>query len=676
MVSLFVYMELTKIKYLSTKRVAELNKMGIFDCEGLIKNFPRSYLDMRKTTELNNCYHNDVVLTVAKVETAPQLFNNGRLKYVKIYCSQQENTFSIVWFNQPYIASKIIAGKEYYFYGRITNKLGLLSMTNPVFEEIDNNNKLKGIVPVYSIKGSITQSVMKYATVNAISLLDVESVIPLSLQNKYSLMSLKKAYYEIHNPTSDVNLKNSSERVALEEYFKLITAFKIIKGDKKTARRTKYSISSNEIVEFASTFGFELTQGQKNAINELYSDLTSPYLMNRLIQGDVGSGKTAVSLCAVYMAVKSGYQVAFLAPTEVLAKQNYNVIKKYLSNFNVKFLTGSLSVKEKKSIKEKIALGEAQIVVGTHAIIECDVKFKNLSLCVCDEQQRFGVAQRSALADKGASVDMLVMSATPIPRTLSLIFYGDLDISTILDKPVNRAKITTGIVPENKYHNMLEFIDNEISNGNQAYFICPKIDGDDEGTLISVKELHEELSNVYPHLSIGLLHGKLKDAEKERVMTDFKDGKYNILVSTTVIEVGVDVPSATVMVIYNAERFGLSQLHQLRGRVGRSDKKSYCFLINGKETDSSKERLNAIKNCSDGFKISEIDYDIRGGGDFLGERQSGRFLTELGALKYPSSVIFFAKALSEEAFSNENNVKSLVSCAKAMYEKLKKVTLN
>ena len=650
--------------------------MGILDCEGLIKNFPRSYLDMRKTIELSKCYHNDVVLTVAKVETAPQVFNSGRLKYVKVYCSQEMNTFSIVWFNQPYVANKIVAGKKYYFYGRITNKLGLISMTNPVFEEVDNNNKLKGIVPVYSIKGSLTQSVMKYATVNAVSLLNVESVIPFSLQNKYSLMPLKKAYYEVHNPTSDLNLKNSSERIALEEYFKLITAFKIIKGDKKTARNTKYTIKSKELVEFASSFGFEFTEGQKKAVNELYCDLTSPYLMNRLIQGDVGSGKTAVSLCAVFMAVKSGNQVAFLAPTEVLAKQNYNIIRKYLTNYNTAFLSGSLTAKEKKIIKEQIASGEVQIVVGTHAIIEDDVKFKNLSLCVCDEQQRFGVAQRSALSDKGSSVDILVMSATPIPRTLSLIFYGDLDISTIYDKPVNRAEISTGIVPDSKYQNMLEFIEKEVDKGHQAYFICPKIEGDDEGAIISVKELYEELSTVYPNLSIGLLHGKLKDAEKDRVMADFKDGKYNILVSTTVIEVGVDVPNATVMVIYNAERFGLSQLHQLRGRVGRSDKKSYCFLLSGKETDKSKERLNAVKNCSDGFKISEIDYDIRGGGDFLGERQSGRFLTELGALKYPSSVIFFAKALSEEAFNDENNVKSLVGCANSMYEKLKNVTLN
>ena len=669
-------MELNQIKYLSEKRISDLNKLGVIDCEGLANNFPRSYLDMRKAVDLKDAYNNDMVLTVAKVEVEPQVFNSRRIKYVKVYCSQSTDTFSVVWFNQPYVANKITAGKEYYFYGRVSNKFGIITLTNPAFEEVDKNYKLKGIVPVYSIKGNLTQSVMRYSCQNAVSLLDIKSYIPESLQNKYALMPLKKAYYEIHNPTSDKNLKNSAERIALEEYFKLITAFKIIKGDKKTARINKYTCSAKDVSEFSKRFGFDFTNGQKKAVNEIFADLTSPFIMNRLLQGDVGSGKTAVSLCAIYMALKSNKQVAFLAPTEVLAKQNYNLVKRFLPEYNCAYLAGSLTQKEKKQIKGSISNGTSQVVVGTHAILEDNVKFKNLSLCVCDEQQRFGVAQRSALSDKGNSVDMLVMSATPIPRTLSLIFYGDLDISTILDKPVQRQEVSTGIVSNEKYANMLEFIDGEISKNNQAYFVCPKIEGDEEGSIISVKELYEELKTVYPKYNIGLLHGKLKDSEKLAIMSDFKDNKIQILVSTTVIEVGVDVPNATIMVIYNAERFGLSQLHQLRGRVGRSDKKSYCFLLQGNESLKSKERLNAVKSCSDGFKISEIDYDIRGGGDFLGERQSGRFLKDLGGLKYPSSVIFFAKGLSEEAFLDESNIKNLKTCANEMYIKLKNITLN
>ncbi len=669
-------MQLKDVKYLSDKRIKELNNLGIYDCEGLVKHFPRSYIDLRKSVDLKDVYHNSFALTVAKIEIEPQLFNTKKIKYVKTYCSQETDTFSIVWFNQPYVINKLKVGKQYLFYGRVSNKFGLISMTNPVFEEIDKNYKLKGIVPVYSIKGSLTQSLMRYCALSAAQGMSLDSYIPETLLNKYAIMPLKKAYLEVHNPTSEKNLSNAEERIALEEYFKLITSFKIIKGDKKSARISNYTVNASEIAEFSKRFGFEFTTGQKSAINEIFKDLKSPYVMNRLLQGDVGSGKTAVSLCAMYIPLKSGKQVAFISPTEVLAKQNYELVKKYLSEFNSAFLSGSTTQKEKREIKERLSSGDVQIIVGTHALLEDNVIFKNLSMCVCDEQQRFGVAQRSTLASKGQMVDMLVMSATPIPRTLSLIFYGDLDISTITEKPKQRCDIQTGIVPENKYSDMLEFISKEILKGNQAYFICPKIDGDEDGTIISVKEQFDELKSAYPNYNIALLHGKLKDSEKTKIMTDFKDKKYDILVSTTVVEVGVDVPDATVIVIYNAERFGLSQLHQLRGRVGRSDKKSYCFLITKNQGDKSLERLNAVKNCSDGFKISEIDYDIRGGGDFLGERQSGKFLTHLGALRYPSSVIFFAKTLSEEAFLEGSNVQNLKKCAIEMYQKLKNVTLN
>ncbi len=669
-------MSLSSIKYLSEKRIADLKKLGIFSLEDLANNFPRNYLDLTKITEIKYAYHNEFVLTVAKVETEPREFNSGRIKYVKLYCSQRADTFSIVWFNQPYVKSKLTVGKEYFFYGRVSNKFGMVSMTNPVFEPVDKNNKLKGLVPVYSLAGNLTQNLLRSFCVSSVNSLPLTTAIPENLVKKYALSPLKKAYYEVHNPTSQNSLNNAQDRVALEEYFKMITAFKIIKGDKKCLRTNKYTCKSSEIAEFAKRFKFDFTLGQKKSVNEIFSDLTGDTVMNRLLQGDVGSGKTAVSLCAVFMAVKSGYQVSFLAPTEVLAKQNYEVLSRYLSEYNIAYLSGSVSKKEKAEIKKDILSGKINIVVGTHAIIQDDVEFKNLALCVCDEQQRFGVAQRSALSDKGNNVDVLVMSATPIPRTLSLIFYGDLDISTILDKPVNRQEVQTGIVGDSKYLDMIEFIKKQLNDGRQAYFVCPKIEGDEDGAIISVKELYEELTNILPECNVGLLHGKLKDSQKTQIMTDFKDGKYHILVSTTVIEVGVDVPNATIMVINNAERFGLSQLHQLRGRVGRSDLKSYCFLLCGKETDKAKERLLAVKNCSDGFKISEIDYDLRGGGDFLGERQSGKFLSNLGGLKYSSSVIFFAKALSDEAFSDTNNVQSLKNLAVLEYERLKNVTLN
>ena len=669
-------MRLKDVKYVSDKRIQDLKKLSITTAEDLINHFPRNYLDLTTVTPLSQAYNNDFVLTLATVEVEPRQSMGGRVKYVKAYCSQGADTFSVVWFNQPYVVGKLKCGEKYFFYGRVQIKYGMISMTNPVFEPVDKNVRLKGYMPVYSIKGSLTQSGMKTICLSAVNSVNPTSSIPLYLQQKYALSPLNKAYVEVHSPSSENALKNASDRIALEEYFKLISAFKIIKGDKKQVKPRKYTITPEKMAEFTKRFPFEFTSGQKQAVNEIFTDLKSPFTMNRLLQGDVGSGKTAVSLCAIYVALYSGYQCALLSPTEVLAKQNYSVCKKYLSDYEIGYLSGSLTQTEKKAIKQKLLNGEIKLLVGTHAVLEENVEFNNLALCVCDEQQRFGVAQRSSLEEKGVFTDTLVMSATPIPRTLSLIFYGDLDISTITDKPVGRAEIQTNVVPLKKYEDMLGFVTEQAKRGFQTYFVCPKIDFDDEIDVLSAKELYEELSNVLVGVKVALLHGKMKDKEKLAVMQDFKDKKYDVLVSTTVIEVGVDVPDATVMVIMSAERFGLSQLHQLRGRVGRSDKKSYCFLLCTKESEKAIERLNALKTCSDGFKISELDFDMRGGGDLLGERQSGRILTTLKGLKYSSKTVFTAKALSDEAFKLESNIPYLKKHALDLYEKLKNVTLN
>ncbi|MBO7214839.1 MAG: ATP-dependent DNA helicase RecG [Clostridia bacterium] len=669
-------MKLKDVKYVSDKRIQDLKKLSINTAEDLINHFPRNYLDLTSVTPLSQAYNNDFVLTLATVEVEPRQASGGRVKYVKALCSQGADTFSVVWFNQPYVVGKLKSGERYFFYGRVQIKYGMISMTNPVFEPVDKNVRLKGYMPVYTVKGNLTQSGMKTICLSAVNSLNPSSSIPLYLQQKYALSPLNKAYLEVHSPSSENALKNASDRIALEEYFKLISAFKIIKGDKKQVKPRNYSISADKLAEFAKRFPFEFTKGQKQAVNEIFTDLKSPFTMNRLLQGDVGSGKTAVSLCALYVALYSGYQCALLSPTEVLAKQNYAVCKKYLKEYEIGYLSGSLTATEKKSIKAKLLSGEIKLLVGTHAVLQENVEFENLALCVCDEQQRFGVAQRNSLEEKGIYTDTLVMSATPIPRTLSLIFYGDLDISTILDKPVGRTEIQTSVVPLRKYEDMLGFVTEQAKKGFQTYFVCPKIEFDDESDVLSAKELYEELSTVLSGVKVGLLHGKMKDKEKLSVMQDFKDKKFDVLVSTTVIEVGVDVPDATVMVIMSAERFGLSQLHQLRGRVGRSDKKSYCFLLCTKESEKAIERLSALKTCSDGFKISEIDFDMRGGGDLLGERQSGRILTTLKGLKYSNKTVFTAKALSDEAFKLESNIPYLKKHALELYEKLKNVTLN
>lgn len=670
-------MKLTDIKGISDKRAQDLAKMNIFTPEDLIKHFPRNYLDLRKITPLEKCYNNDIVLTCGKLMTAPKMFTSARkLKCVRVAVEQGLRGFTAVWFNQPYVMSHLRAGEEYLFYGRIKSDFGGVSIINPTFEPVDNNVKLKGIVPVYTVKGNITQKVVRDAVKSAIFGLDIKSVIPARLSKKYCLENLKTAYIDVHAPSDAETQKNAAERIALEEYFILVSAFRFIKGDRQQIRINQYSCTAADMREFISRFGFEFTEGQKNAVNDIFSDLSSPRSMNRLLQGDVGSGKTAVALCAIYTAVKSGYQAAMLAPTEILAEQNYKIISRLFPEYEVIFLSGSIKAAEKKAIKAKIKSGEARIVVGTHAVLQGDVEFFNLSMCVCDEQHRFGVGQRSALVAKGIIPDVLVMSATPIPRTVSLIFYGDLDITEIKDKPKNRQPVATFLVPERKYEGMLGFIRDTVKGGNQAFCVCPKIEEDEEGTLMSVTELFEELSAKLTGVRVGLLHGKMKDVEKARIMADFKAKAFDVLVSTTVVEVGIDVPNATVMVIYNAERFGLSQLHQLRGRVGRGADKSYCFLFTRSDDEKSLERLKVLCSSTDGFEIAEKDFEMRGSGDFMGTRQSGRFLNDLGDLVYPPSVIFSAKKLCDDAFSHPEELADLRTHAMDKYERLKDVTLN
>ncbi len=669
-------MKLSALRMISEKREKDFNKFGVFEAEDLVRFYPRAYLDLTERSSLRDAYHNDMALVACEVvQIAPPNYMSRR-KYVKAYCNQNGLPFTVIWFNQPYVREKLKTG-EYLFYGRVQNKYGQISLVNPTFEPLDKNYRLKGVVPVYPLKGSLTQKIVRDAVQEALKKAKIDSVIPFQIVEKYGLSSLAKAYFDIHNPP-DLETKDlAAERIALEEYFVLISAFKLIKGDKEDVRLHKYTATADDVKVFAQRFGFEFTDGQKRAVNEIFENLHSPSRMNRLLQGDVGSGKTAVALCGIYMAVKSGYKAAYLSPTEVLAAQNFALLRQYFPDYKVGYLAGGMTAKEKRELKAKLKTGEIDIVCGTHAMLQADVEIPDLSFIVCDEQHRFGVAQRNALAEKGEGTDMLVMSATPIPRTLSLIFYGDLDVTTISDKPKARREVATSIISENRYDDMLDYIGRETRAGKQAYFVCAKIDEDDEeGTLISVKELYEELRSRLPFVRFALLHGKMKDKEKAEIMQAFKDKVYDCLVSTTVIEVGVDVPNATIMVIYNAERFGLSQLHQLRGRVGRGQDKSYCFLLMGAESETARERLLTLKNNTDGFKIAEKDLEMRGSGDFFGTRQSGKMLNEIRNLQYPTSVIFAAKKMSDEAFEGRFDTEALREAALKKYNSLKDVVLN
>ena len=669
-------MKLTALRMINEKREKDFNKLGVFEAEDLVRFYPRAYLDLTERSSLRTAYHNDMVLVACEVVRVAPVNYMSRLKTVKAYCNQDGLPFTVIWFNQPYVREKLKAG-EYLFYGRVQNKYGQVSLVNPSFEPLEKNDRLKGIIPVYPLKGSLTQKIVRGAVAEALKKAKIDSVIPGPVIEKYGLPSLARSFFDIHNPPDLESRDIAAERLALEEYFILISAFKIIKGGKEDVRIHRYGVSAGEVKAFAERFGFEFTDGQKRAVNEIFENLRGPSRMNRLLQGDVGSGKTAVALCGIFMAVRSGYAAAYLSPTEVLAAQNYALLCRYFPDYRVGYLAGGMTAKEKRELKEALRRGEIDIVCGTHAMIQGDVDIPRLAFIVCDEQHRFGVAQRNALAEKGEGADMLVMSATPIPRTLSLIFYGDLDITTIPDKPKARQEVATSVVSASRYEDMLDYIGGEVRAGKQAYFVCSKIDEDDEeGTLISVKELFEELKGRLPFVRFALLHGRMKDKEKAEVMQAFKERQYDCLVSTTVIEVGVDVPNATIMVIYNAERFGLSQLHQLRGRVGRGSEKSYCFLLMGAESDSARERLMTLKNNTDGFKIAEKDLEMRGSGDFFGTRQSGKVLGEIRNLHYPAGVIFAAKKMSDETFEGHFDTEALREAALKKYNSLKDGVLN
>ncbi len=668
-------MKISALRSIGEKREKEFHKLGIMEAEDLVRFYPRAYLDLTERSSLKTAYHNDMVLIACEVTRLAPVNYGSRQKMVKAFCSQDGYPFTAVWFNQPYVAQKLKVG-EYLFYGRVQNKFGQISIINPTFEPLDKNYRLKGIIPVYSLRGKLNQKTVRGAVKEALARTDIGSVIPDRIIQKYNLPSLEKAFYEVHNPSSQAAKDEASERIALEEYFTLISAFKIIKGGKEEARIRRYGVSAGDVKEFAGRFGFEFTDGQKQAVNDIFENLRAPTKMNRLLQGDVGSGKTAVALCGIFMAVKSGYTAAYLSPTEVLANQNYEVLKKYFPDYKVGYLAGGMTAKEKREMKEKLKRGEIDIVCGTHAVIQNDVEIPALAFIVCDEQHRFGVAQRNALAEKGEGVDVLVMSATPIPRTLSLIFYGDLDVTTITDKPKARQEISTSIIPESRYDDMLDYVKRETQAGKQAYFVCAKIDDDEESSIVSVSELYEELTAKLPSVRFALLHGRMKDKEKAEVMTAFKNHEYDCLVSTTVIEVGIDVPNATIMVILSAERFGLSQLHQLRGRVGRGAEKSYCFLLMGAESETAKERLLTLKNNADGFKIAEKDLEMRGGGDFFGTRQSGKMLGDIKNLRYPTQVVFAAKRLSDDTFEMRLDSDDLRRAALKKYDSLKDVVLN
>lgn len=620
---------INKIKGVGPKREKILNRLGIFTIKDLLYFFPREFEDRSKISNLNE----DIIDEFATLEIVtigrPSVLRPRRnMSILKIPFVQEDVKGELIWFNQDYLKNTIFPGREYKVYGRVQKNGKKYEVHNPIIELKGKEDKIGKIIPIYNLTEGISNNQLINIINNAIDRYlkyEVE-LLPKNIENKYQLVSRKEAIQNIHFPSDLLILERAKRRLIFEELFFLqlgLFLFKNINSKNEDAIQFDKKIEMKELLE---SLPFQLTKAQTRSFREISRDMESKKVMNRLLQGDVGSGKTIVAILSMFKAVKNGYQVAMMVPTEVLAKQQYESLKETFKDFdiNVELLTGSVKEKEKIKIKENLLANKINIVIGTHALIQEDVVFHKLGLVITDEQHRFGVMQRQLLNKKGKNPDCLVMTATPIPRTLAYILYGDLDISVIDELPPNRKKISTFSVGVDYIERINKFVDKELSMGRQAYIVAPLVEDSDELKAYSVESLYNKyLQSNLSKYKIDYVHGKLKSDEKDDIMNRFKNKEIDILISTTVIEVGVNVPNASIMVIFNAERFGLAQLHQLRGRVGRGEYKSYCILINEKLTDISLERMKIMIESEDGFEISEKDLELRGPGEFFGTRQHG-----------------------------------------------------
>ena len=611
------------IKYLKgvgEKRAAMLAKLGIFTLRDLLTFYPRTYEDWSRITPIKDAPMNENVCIKAIVgmPCREHRIRKGMTLY-KTEVTDGEMLLDITFFNNPYSAKKLEQGKEYLFFGRITGKGYFRSMNSPDFVETDGSG---GIRPIYPQTAGMNSRAIEKLVKTAFEYGErIPDPIPPEIRNSYCLMELNDALRNVHFPQNEDMLSEARRRLIFEELFLLELG--LLRMKTKSRQSTALSMEKDYTEEFRLLLPFELTNAQKKAISQAAADMLLGTPMNRLVQGDVGSGKTAVCAALIYNCARNGYQSALMAPTEVLAMQHYKTLTKFFeeTEITVALLTGSTPAAEKKRIKASLKSGETDLVIGTHALIQKDVEFESLALCVTDEQHRFGVNQRNSLHSKGKNPHTLVMSATPIPRTLALIIYGDLDLSILDEMPKGRQKTETYLVTPEIRERAYGYVKKHLCEGRQGYIVCPLVEEGEASEMTAANELFKELSDgFFKGFKLGLLHGKMKSADKKAVMDAFSSGEIQLLVSTTVIEVGIDVPNAVIMVIENAERFGLSQLHQLRGRIGRGTEKSTCILIS--EAEES-ERLGVLASTTDGFKIADEDLRLRGPGDFFGSRQHG-----------------------------------------------------
>lgn len=617
------------IKGVGPNRIKQLNKLGIYNLGDVITYYPRTYEDRGKAklvAELTD--GEEALVEVVCVSKMSEARIRKNMAIYRLVVRDESAMCTLTWFNAFYLKNKFKVGEKYKFFGKVKRRMNQIEIMSPTFDEENTSKNTGKIIPIYPSTYELSQNVLRGIIENGLKEVgdELKETLPEYLLKEYGIIDFNSSIHQIHFPKDFRSYEQARKRLVFEELLIMQLALLNLK-DKFSKNVEGIQFDKNaKMSEMIDALPFKLTNAQKRVLEEIDADMESNKMMNRLLQGDVGSGKTAVSICAAYKAVKSGYQVAVMAPTAILARQHYENFKKLLNQFEIScdLLVSGLPKKQKEAVLENLKEGKTNVIIGTHALLEENVEFNKLGLVVTDEQHRFGVRQRGVLNSKGLNPDVLVMSATPIPRTLALILYGDLDISIIDELPPNRQKIDTFAVTPSKEERVNNFVKQQIGDGRQVYIVCPLVEESEEINAKSVLEIFEKYKNeTFKEYKVEYIHGKLKPKEKEQIMQDFKDKKIDILISTTVIEVGVDVPNASVMVIENAERFGLATLHQLRGRVGRGKYKSYCILKYKGNSEQTRERMKIMVETNDGFKISEKDLEMRGSGEFFGTKQHG-----------------------------------------------------
>lgn len=648
----------TNIQYLKgvgEKRAKLLGKLGIFTVGDLLRFYPREYTDWSRVTSIAAAPFDEPCCIRATVDHKPKGARVSKAMTIyKTVATDGESLMNITIFNSKYTAESLEAGEEYLFYGKVGGNFHRREMTSPLVEKVTTGMRIH---PIYHLTAGINSKYIEKLIRQALLSGDdyFTDCLPLSLREKLCLMEFNRAVREMHIPTSEDMLNEARRRMIFEELFLFQLSLMKLKGNRRET--TPVSISRDFTDEYKALLPFEMTGAQKRAVSESVSQMTSQITMNRLLQGDVGSGKTAVAAALIYTVVKNGYQCAFMAPTEILAQQHFRTCTALFEKADIKIelLTGSVTAAKKRAIKERLKRGETDLVIGTHALIQDDVEFKSLGLVITDEQHRFGVKHRSALSRKGDGPHTLVMSATPIPRTLALMLYGDLDVSVLDELPPGRQPIETYYVTGKLRTRAFRYVKKHLEEGRQGYIVCPLVEEGDED-IAAAESYAENLSRgFFSGCEVGLLHGKMKPKQKEEVMSRFVSGEVKLLVATTVIEVGVDVPNAVIMVIENAERFGLSQLHQLRGRIGRGQYKSTCILISDAKTEGAKRRMEIMTKTTDGFKIADEDLKMRGPGDFFGARQHGLPNMKMASLT-DSALLTEAHRFAREILDDDFNL--------------------